>query len=93
MVEAQWNGQVIAASDACVVVEGNQYFPKEAVHPENLQPSTRTSVCPWKGTAHYYSLRVDGQENQDAAWFYPDPKPGAEQVKDRVAFWKGVQVS
>ena len=92
MVEAQWNGTVIAASDACVVVEGNQYFPKDAVHAENLQPSTRTSVCPWKGTAHYYDVVVGGQVNKDAAWYYPEPKSAASEIKDRIAFWKGVEV-
>ncbi len=92
-MKAVWNGKVIAESEDIVTVEGNAYFPASALDRSVLADSARTSVCPWKGTAHYYSLRVDGQENQDAAWFYPDPKPGAEQVKDRVAFWKGVQVS
>ncbi len=92
-MKAIWNGKVVAESDDIVNVEGNAYFPASALDRSVLVDSARTSVCPWKGTAHYYSLRVDGQDNQDAVWFYPEPKPGAEQVKDRVAFWKGVQVS
>ncbi len=92
MIEAKWNGAVIAASDACVVVEGNQYFPAAAVHAENLRPSTRTSVCPWKGTARYYDVVVGDAVNKDAAWYYPEPKDAAMQIKDRIAFWKGVEV-
>ncbi len=92
MVEARWNGTLIAASDACVVVEGNQYFPADAVHRDNLQPSDHTSVCPWKGTAHYYDVVVGGQVNKNAAWYYPTPKPAANEIKDRIAFWKGVEV-
>ena len=92
MVEARWNGTVIAASDACVVVEGNQYFPPDAVHQDNLQPSTHTRVCPWKGTAHYYHVVVGDQVNKNAAWYYPAPKSAASEIKDRIAFWKGVEV-
>jgi len=92
MVTAQWNGTVIAESDACVVVENNQYFPLGAVHAENLKPSTTTTVCPWKGTAHYYDVVVGERVNKDAAWYYPEPKAAAAQIKDRVAFWKGVEV-
>ena len=92
MVEARWNGSVIAASDACVVVEGNQYFPRDAVRPEHLRPSQHTSVCPWKGTARYFDVVVGDDVNRDAAWYYPDPKPAAAEIKDRVAFWKGVEV-
>lgn len=92
MVEARWNGSLIASSDDTVVVEGNHYFPLEAVDAGLLRESSTTSVCPWKGTAHYYSLNVDGAENRDAAWYYPDPKPEAEQIRGRVAFWKGVTV-
>ena len=92
MVEARWNGAVIASSDDTVVVEGNHYFPADAVDASLLTPSDTTTFCPWKGTAHYYSLLVDGAENRDAAWFYPDPKDKAENIRDRIAFWKGVKV-
>ena len=92
MTEARWNGTLIAASDACVVVEGNQYFPKESVHPGNLRPSATTSICPWKGTAHYYDVVVGDKVNKDAAWYYPAPKPAASEIEDRIAFWKGVEV-
>ena len=92
MVQARWNGRVIADSDATVVVEGNHYFPADSVDAALLRPSAMTSGCPWKGTAHYHSLIVDGQENRDAAWFYPEPKDAAAQIKGRIAFWKGVVV-
>ena len=92
MAKASWGGKVIAESNATVVVEGNQYFPPEAVKKENLEPSNHTSVCPWKGTAHYYHLEVDGIRNDNAAWYYPDPKPAAAEIKDRIAFWNGVRV-
>jgi uncharacterized protein (DUF427 family) len=92
MVEARWNGAVIAKSDDTVVVEGNNYFPLEAVDAAVLKPSATTTVCPWKGTAQYYSLVVDGAENRDAAWYYAEPKNAAKEIKGRVAFWKGVQV-
>ena len=90
---AKWNGQVIAKSDDTVVVEGNHYFPFADVSEEFLRASDHTSVCGWKGTAHYYSLEVDGQTNADAAWYYPDPKAAASEIAGRVAFWKGVQVT
>lgn len=93
MATATWNGTVIAESDSTEMVEGNHYFPLESVKAEYLQPSTKQSVCPWKGTASYYTLAVDGQENTDAAWFYPAPKKAAAQIKDHVAFWKGVTVT
>jgi uncharacterized protein (DUF427 family) len=92
MTEARWNGQVIAQSDDTVVVEGNHYFPSGAVDRRFLKDSSRTSVCPWKGTAHYYTLAVDGAENPDAAWYYPETKDAAAHIKDRIAFWKGVEV-
>ncbi|MEG3154300.1 DUF427 domain-containing protein [Sphingomonas sp. RB1R13] len=92
MVQARWNGRVIADSDATVVVEGNHYFPADSVDAALLRPSATTSGCPWKGTAHYHSLIVDGQENRDAAWYYPEPKDAAAQIKGRIAFWKGVVV-
>lgn len=92
MVEARWNGSRVASSNDTVVVEGNHYFLLESVDASLLGPSDTTSVCPWKGTAHYYSLHVDGAVNTDAAWYYPDPKPEAEAIRGRVAFWKGVAV-
>jgi uncharacterized protein (DUF427 family) len=92
MAKASWGGQVLAESKDCLVVEGNQYFPLEAARKEFLKPSNHTSECPWKGTAHYYHVEVDGMQNDNAAWYYPQPKAGAEQVKDRIAFWKGVRV-
>jgi uncharacterized protein (DUF427 family) len=91
-VEAIWNEQVIAHSDRTVVVEGNHYFPREDIDMSTLEKSATTTVCPWKGTAHYYSIEIEGGRNVDAAWYYPDPKPKAEQVRDRIAFWKGVEV-
>ena len=87
-----WNGQTIAESDDTVVVESNHYFPKNSVKTEFLADSATHTTCPWKGLASYYSLTVDGQTNPDAAWFYPNPKPAANQIKDYVAFWKGVKV-
>ncbi len=92
-MKATWNHQVIAESDDTVVVEGNHYFPPDSVKREFLQDSATTTVCPWKGTANYYTLLVDGQNNPDAAWYYADTKPAADQVRGRIAFWKGVQVS
>jgi uncharacterized protein (DUF427 family) len=92
MVKAVWNGVKIAESDATVVVEGNHYFPRESVDPACLTDSATTTVCPWKGTAHYHSVVANGATNADAAWYYPDPKSAAAQIKDRIAFWKGVQV-
>ena len=92
MTTATWNGTVIAESDDIVMVEGNAYFPRDAVRDEVLRPSSTHTVCPWKGTASYFSLEVDGKINPDAAWYYPAPKDAAKQITDRVAFWKGVQV-
>jgi uncharacterized protein (DUF427 family) len=92
MVQATWNGVVIAESDSTVVVEGNHYFPASSVRQDFLQESSTTTICPWKGTAHYYSLVVEGSKNVDAVWYYPDPKPAAEEIRGRIAFWKGVQV-
>ena len=93
MATATWNGTTLAASDDVVVVEGNVYFPRDAVRPDVLRDSPTTSFCPWKGTASYYSLEVGGEVNRDAVWYYPDPKDAAKQITDRVAFWKGVTVA
>ena len=92
MAKATWNGKVIAESDTTELVEGNIYFPESSLKREYFRPSSTISTCPWKGQARYYSLLVDGQENQDAAWYYPDPKPAARNVKNHVAFWRGVEV-
>jgi uncharacterized protein (DUF427 family) len=93
MVQAVWNGAVIADSTATVVVEGNHYFPLDSVNADILRPSETTSRCPWKGTANYYSIEVDGQTNKDAAWYYAEPSAAAAEIKGRVAFWKGVKVA
>jgi uncharacterized protein (DUF427 family) len=92
MAKATWNGAVIAESDAYEVVEGNVYFPPGALRREHLRPSETHTVCGWKGTASYYTVVVDGQENVDAAWYYPEPKDAAKNVAGHVAFWKGVVV-
>ena len=91
-IEARWNGHLIASSDDTVVVEGNHYFPRDAVDPAVLRDSATTSVCGWKGTAKYHSLEVGGATNADAAWYYPEPKSAAANITDRIAFWKGVTV-
>ncbi len=93
MATATWNGTVIAQSDTTEMVEGNHYFPQDSVKSEYLQPSDTHTVCPWKGTASYYSIEIDGQQNRDAAWFYPQPKDAAAQIKDHLAFWRGVIVT
>ncbi|MEV0676786.1 DUF427 domain-containing protein [Actinosynnema sp. NPDC050436] len=93
MAIARWNGEIIAESDKTELVEGNHYFPLEAVHAQYLRPSDTTSVCPWKGTANYYTLHVDGADNPDAAWYYAEPKEAAANIKGHVAFWKGVEIS
>jgi uncharacterized protein (DUF427 family) len=92
-MKATWNGKLIAESDDTVVVEGNHYFPDSALDRQYVTFSNHKSSCPWKGQASYYSLIVDGELNPDAVWFYPDPKPDAQMVKGRVAFWKGVKVA
>ena len=92
MVRAIWNGTVVAESDDTVVVEGNHYFPVSSLDRQYLVDSPTTSVCPWKGTASYWSLEVDGRTNADAAWYYTTPKDAAAQIAGRVAFWRGVTV-
>ena len=91
-MKAIWQGTVIAESDDTVVVENNHYFPRAALNMVHFSASQRTSHCPWKGEAHYFDVVVGEQRNPDAAWFYPEPKAAASEIKERVAFWRGVQV-
>ena len=91
-MKAIWSGRVIAQSEDTVVVDGNHYFPESALVREHFEASDTTSVCGWKGTASYYTVHVDGERNVDAAWYYPTPKPEAQNLAGRVAFWKGVVV-
>ena len=92
MPKAVWKGATLAQSDETVVVEGNHYFPPQSLERSHFTESAKTTVCPWKGTASYFNVLVDGKENPDAAWYYPAPKDAAKQIKDHVAFWKGVEV-
>ncbi|MCR9295137.1 MAG: DUF427 domain-containing protein [bacterium] len=92
MPRAIWNGKVVAESDATQMVEGNHYFPPDSIRSEYFLPSSTTSVCGWKGQAHYYSLQVEGKNNPDAAWYYPEPKEKAANIRGHIAFWKGVSV-
>ena len=92
MVRATWNGAVLAESNNCEVVEGNQYFPPDAINQAYFQQSSTHTVCPWKGTASYYDIVVDGQINKDAAWYYPEPKDAAKNIQGYIAFWRGVKV-
>ena len=92
MPRAIWNGAVLAESDETEVVEGNHYFPHDSIRDEYFKASSTHTICPWKGEASYYSIVVDGRRNDDAAWYYPDPKSAARNIKGFVAFWKGVQV-
>lgn len=92
MPKATWNGTVLAESDHCQVVEGNQYFPPEDIKMEYFQPSNTHTTCGWKGLASYYTIVVDGQTNPDAAWYYPEPKEAAKNIAGYIAFWKGVKV-
>jgi uncharacterized protein (DUF427 family) len=91
-MKASWNGKVIAESDETIVVEGNHYFPHQAIKKEFFQSSATNTVCGWKGTASYYDVVVDGEVNKDAAWFYPTVKEAAKNIQNYVAFWKGVKV-
>ncbi len=91
-MKATWNGAIIAQSDDTIVVEGNHYFPADSLNRAHFSVSDTHTSCPWKGEASYYHVNVDGNLNQDAAWFYPDPKSAAANIKDHVAFWKGVVV-
>ncbi|WPB56195.1 DUF427 domain-containing protein [Xylophilus sp. GOD-11R] len=92
-MKATWNGKTIAESDDTVLVEGNHYFPESSLDRSLVTFSNHHTSCPWKGQASYYSLLVDGEMNTDAVWYYPEPKPEAEMVRGRVAFWKGVKVA
>ena len=92
MAKATWEGAVLAETDATIEVEGNQYFPPQSIKTEYLKPSNKHTTCPWKGLASYYDVEVNGKRNADAAWYYPEPKSAAQQIKDYVAFWKGVKV-
>ncbi len=91
-MKAIWNNELIAESDETIIVENNHYFPGSAIKKEFLVPSKTHSTCPWKGVASYYTLRVNGKDNADSAWYYPDPKPAAENIKNYIAFWKGVEI-
>jgi len=91
-MKATWNNTILAESDDTVIVEGNHYFPPQSIKREYFQESATHTSCPWKGEASYYNVVVDGQLNKDAAWYYPDPKPAATEIKDHVAFWRGVKV-
>ena len=92
MAKAMWEGAVLAESSQTVEVEGNQYFPPDAIHKEYFRSSEQQTTCPWKGTASYYDVEVNGKRNAGAAWYYPEPKPAAKQIAGYVAFWKGVKV-
>lgn len=92
-MKAVWQGVTIAESDDTVVVEGNHYFPLASIQQEYFQDSDHQTSCSWKGTSNYYSIHVNGNTNDNAAWYYKDPKPDASKIKDRVAFWRGVQVT
>ncbi len=92
MAKAIWNGAVIAESNETEIVEGNHYFPPDSVNKEYFEDSQLNTVCPWKGTANYYNLNVDGKKNEDAAWYYPSTKDGAKKIEGYVAFWRGVEI-
>lgn len=92
-MKAKWNNQIIAESNDTIVVENNHYFPADAVNKNFLSPSSTHTTCPWKGVASYYTLDINGKENPDAAWYYPDPKTAAENIRNYIAFWKGVEIS
>jgi len=92
-MKAIWNNEIIAESDETVVVEGNHYFPPSSVNNEYLVESSTITVCPWKGEASYYDIVIGDNINKDGAWYYPEPKPEASEIKDHVAFWRGVQIT
>lgn len=92
-MKALYNGQVLAESENTIVIENNHYFPEDSINKEFFKDSDKHTSCPWKGEASYYTIEVDGASNVDAAWYYPEPKDAAKEIKNYVAFWKGVQVS
>jgi len=92
MAKAIWNGVVLAESARTEMVEGNQYFPPDSINRDYFKESSHHTICPWKGKASYYTIEVDGKKNENAAWYYPLPRPAARNIKDYVAFWRGVQV-
>ena len=92
MAKATWNGAVLAESDHCEIVERNYYFPPDAIQSSYFKDSSTHTTCPWKGEASYYTIEVDGQQNKDAAWYYPNPKEKAQNIRGYVAFWRGVKV-
>ena len=92
-MKALWNNQVIAESNDTIVIENNHYFPPSSINEQFFIASDTTSQCPWKGTAHYYSLLIDGEINKDAVWYYPEPKQAAAEIRDYVAFWRGVIIT
>jgi uncharacterized protein (DUF427 family) len=92
MARAKWNGKILAESDIYEIVENNVYFPPESINKEFFKDSDTHTVCPWKGTAGYYHIEVDGETNKDAAWYYPEPKDAAKHIKGYIAFWRGVEV-
>jgi uncharacterized protein (DUF427 family) len=92
MAKAIWENTIVAESNQTIEVEGNQYFPADAIKREYFKPSDKQTVCPWKGTTSYYNVEVNGKDNADAAWFYPNPKPEAKKIENYVAFWKGVKI-
>lgn len=91
-MKAIWNGAILAESNRTIIVEGNHYFPADSINQEFFAPSNTHTICPWKGTASYYDIAVDGKTNKDAAWFYPNAKDAAKEIENHVAFWKGVEV-
>lgn len=91
-MKAIWNDKVIAEADETLIVENNHYFPPEAINKEYFKTSHTETHCPWKGEASYYTIEVDGKTNPDSAWYYPDPKPAAEEIKNHIAFWKGIEI-
>ena len=91
-MKAYWHNVILAQSDNTIVVEGNHYFPPDSIHKEYFKESATHTTCPWKGEASYYDVVVEGEVNKDAAWYYPQPKEAAKQIRDHVAFWKGIGV-